>query len=86
MGASCIYIIFILYLYCMFTFFVVKVYLFCISFVFDNLVKLRVKQLSSLGILVAGTNTKPQQGNETVHFLSINRVQFKSGLLLNELD
>ena len=38
-----------------------------------TLVKLRVRQLSSLGILVGGTNTNPQQGNETVYFF-VNEV------------
>ena len=46
-----------LYLWC-------SVFLICI--VFDTVVKLGVRQLSSLGILVGSTNTKPQQGNETV--------------------
>ena len=42
-----------------------------LSLLYLTLVKLRVRQLSSLGILVGGTNTNPQQGNETVNFLSM---------------
>ena len=53
-----------LYLWC-------SVFLICIVFVFDTVVKLGVRQLSSLGILVGATNTKPQQGNQTVHFISV---------------